>query len=82
MKLNVLINLFVLHEYLPECRRMHTHWFLANYSSVVIEVDVFSRCRKVVEGGVVRCWIVYVGCFTEVKYSGGEQQAIKQKHLA
>lgn len=45
MKLNVLINLFVLHEYLPERRCVHTHWFLANYSSVVIEVDVVSGCR-------------------------------------
>lgn len=45
MKLNVLINLFVLHEYLPERRCTHTHCFLANYSSVVIEVDVVSRCR-------------------------------------
>ena len=25
--------------------RTHTHCFSANYSSVVIEVDVFSRCR-------------------------------------
>lgn len=34
----------------------HTHTFLANYSSVVIEVDVFSRCRlrkfREVKGGV------------------------------
>ena len=52
MKLNVLINLFVLHEYLPERRCTHTHCFWANYSSVVIEVDVFSRCRlKEVWGG-------------------------------
>lgn len=54
MKLNVLINLFVLHEYLPKRRCTHT-LFLANYSSVVIEVDVVSRCklRKFGEVGVM-----------------------------
>lgn len=57
MKLNVLINLFMLLEYLPERRcahtQAHTRRFLANYSSLVIEVDVFSRCRlrKSVEVG-------------------------------
>lgn len=55
MKLNVLINLFVLHEYLPERRCTHTHCFLANYSSVVIEVDVFSRCRLRKFGKVGGC---------------------------
>lgn len=45
MKLNVLINLFVLHGYLPECRCMHTHCFLANYSSVIIEANAVSRCE-------------------------------------
>lgn len=69
MKLNVLINLFALHEYLPEHRRMHTRCFWANYSSVVIEVDVFSRCKKVGEVVVVVgvgwaevssvCWLFY-----------------------
>lgn len=75
MKLNVLINLFVLHEYLPErrCTRACAQ-FLANYSSVVIEVDVFSRCRKV-GGCLTRHWElgwgdVYVGAFAVVKHSG------------
>lgn len=40
MKLNVLINLFTLHECLPELIS-----FLANYSSLVIEVDASSRWR-------------------------------------
>lgn len=55
MKLNVLINLFVLHGYLPERRRTRTHSFLANYSSVVIEVDVFSRCKLRKFGEVGGC---------------------------
>lgn len=45
MKLNVLINLFTLHECLPERRCTHPLTFWANYSSAVIEVDVSLRCR-------------------------------------
>lgn len=58
MKLNVLINLLVLHEYLPECRCEHTHRFLANYSSVIIEEDVVSRheMRKLGDLRVGRLW--------------------------
>lgn len=70
MKLNVLINLFVLREYLPERRctsthaRAHTHEhsFLANYSLVVIEKEAVSKCKGSSERwGLLKCacWLFY-----------------------